>query len=69
MNDNLLLLGEIKGRLDHLRNDQEVLIRNVDAIDARLRAVEIKGAISGAVTGGIVSVAIGLIKQQLTGVP
>ena len=67
MNENLLLLGEIKGRLDHIRNDQEVLIRKMEAIDSRLRAVEIKSALSGAVTGAIVSLTIAFIKQQITG--
>lgn len=67
MNNHLLLLGEIKGRLDHIQNDQEVIIRKLDSVDSRLRAVEVKSAVSGAVTGGIVSVAIALIKQRLTG--
>lgn len=33
-----------------------------DKMDERLRAVEKSGAVAGAVTGGVVAVAIGLIK-------
>ncbi|AFL76220.1 hypothetical protein [Thiocystis violascens] len=66
-NDHLLLLGEIKGRLDHIQNDQVVLIRKIDAIDGRLRTVETRSAINGAVTGGVMAVGIALIKSALTG--
>jgi hypothetical protein len=62
MNDqHLVLLGEIKGEVKSLAaktDDQTDLIR---AMDARVRTLEMKGAVNGAVSGGIVSVGMALI--------
>ncbi len=67
MDNHLLLLGEIKGRLDHIQSDQEVLIQKIDAMDGRLRKVETRSALNGAVSGGVVAVGLALIKNMLTG--
>lgn len=71
MTDHVLLIGEIKGRLDHIKRDQDLLLSKIDAIDERLRGVEQRSVLSGAVSGGIVAtvVAVGtaLIKSSLLG--
>jgi hypothetical protein len=71
--DHLLLLGEIKGKLDLVIDNQVTsdarVEQRLDSIDERLRAVEIKaavnGAVSGAVTGGVISVGISLLIESL----
>lgn len=67
MNDHLILLGEIKGRLDEIKGDQDLLLDKVDKIDTRLRKVEVRSAIHGAVSGGVVAVGLALIKNTLLG--
>lgn len=69
MNDHQMLLGELKSGVDDLKRGQDRLLAKVDALDARLRGVETKGAVNGLVAGGVVSVAIALIKSHLTGTP
>lgn len=71
MNDHVLLLGEIKGRLDHIQNDQGVLLRKLEQIDGRLRSVEARSAVHGAGAGAavalVVAVGTALIKDTLAG--
>ncbi len=68
MNDtHLILLGEIKGRLDEMQTGQQTLLEKVDGIDERLRTVEKRSAFNGAIAGGVVAVGLALIKQTLTG--
>lgn len=83
MNDNtrsqeLLLLGEIKGIVQGLKDGQDLQTKRIDAMqgtienmDGRLRNVEQKSAVIGAVSGGAMSIGIALIiegaKQFLVG--
>ncbi|MBF0310926.1 MAG: hypothetical protein HQL56_15510 [Magnetococcales bacterium] len=58
MNDDLLLmLGEIKGGLDAIRKRQEELSKWLEDMDKRLRYVEIRAAVIGAMGGGAVAMA------------
>lgn len=62
MNDqHLMLLGEIKGKVDGLANADEQHSEILRSIDSRLRTVEQKAAVNGAVSGGVVSVGMALI--------
>lgn len=62
MNDqHLLLLGEIKGKVEGLASADETQAELLRSIDSRLRTVEQKAAVNGAVSGGIVSVGMALI--------
>ena len=74
--DELMLLGKIDGKLDgitaHLnRQDQRIqeLDERVDhrlnSIDTRLREVEKKAAVAGAVSGGAVAVGTALIVEGI----
>ena len=74
----LLLLGEIKGLVQGLKEGQDLQTRRIDAMqctietmDGRLRNVEQKSAVIGAVSGGAMSIGIALIiegaKQFLAG--
>jgi hypothetical protein len=74
--DELMLLGKIDGKLDgitaHLtRQDKRIdeLDKRVDArlngIDDRLREVEKKAAVAGAVSGGAVAVGTALIVEGI----
>lgn len=74
----LLLLGEIKGQLSRVIENQKVLdekqdkrfdaIDNrFDGFDTRLRSVEVKAATTGAIAGSVVSVAIALAIEKLKG--
>lgn len=85
MNDNtrsqeLLLLGEIKGIVQGLKEGQDLQTRrmdtmqeSIDKMDGRLRVVEQKAAVVGAVSGGAMSVGMALIieglKQWMTRTP
>lgn len=68
----LLLLGEIKGIVQGLKDGQDVLGRRVDemqesiaSMDGRLRAVEQRSAVVGAVSGGAMSVGIAILIEGL----
>ncbi len=78
--DELMLLGKMDGKLDsitaHLnRQDQRIdaldqrMEERHNAIDKRLRVVEQKAAVAGAVSGSAVSIGIALaiegVKQSL----
>lgn len=74
--EHTLLLGEIKGQLGQVISNQrandEKLTKRFDAIDerfdgfdTRLRTVEQKAAVSGALAGSIASVAIALCIEKL----
>ena len=57
----LLLLGQIHGIVQGLRDGQEQQNQRLDGIDQRLRAVEQKAAVAGAVSGGAMAVGTALI--------
>lgn len=62
MNDqHLLLLGKIDGKVDGLVEADKLQLDMLQKMDARLRTVEQKAAVNGAVSGGIVSVGMALI--------
>ena len=68
----LILLGEIKGIVNGLRDGQAAhqaalgaLSARIDAIDGRLRVVEQKAALTGAVSGGIMGIGVALIAEGL----
>ena len=74
--EHTLLLGEIKGQLGQVIENQKTnddkLNKRLDAIDerfdgfdTRLRTVEQKAAISGALAGSIASVAIALAIEKV----
>jgi len=73
--ENILLLGEIKGQLTQvIANQQSNDIKTTErfdkiddrfnGFDARLRTVEQKAAVSGALAGGIASIAVALIVEK-----
>ncbi|MGJ4748460.1 hypothetical protein ACQV5M_19020 [Leptospira sp. SA-E8] len=61
----LLLLGEIKGIVQSLKEGQEAQARQMKGLDARLRAVEQKAAVTGAVSGGVMSIGLTLLAESL----
>lgn len=74
--EHILLLGEIKGQLgqviENQKTNDEKLTRRFDAIDekfdgfdTRLRTVEQKAAVTGALAGGMVSVAVAIAIEKL----
>lgn len=62
--EHILLLGEIKGKLDRVLENQGETNERLGGLDARLRKVETKSAITGAVAGGIVSVGVALMIEK-----
>lgn len=58
------LLGEIKGKLDLVILNQRETNNKLGAMDGRLRRVETRSAITGAVSGGLVSVGIALMIEK-----
>lgn len=58
---HLLLLGKIDGKVDGLVEADKLQLDMLQKMDARLRTVEQKAAVNGAVSGGIVSVGMALI--------
>lgn len=51
-------LGEIKGLLQGINENVSSLNGKVDGMDGRLRNVEKKAAMNGAVSGGIISASV-----------
>lgn len=56
-------LGEISATLKSIKEGQERQQKTLDTMDGRLRKVEVKSAINGAVSGGVMAVVIGIIKD------
>lgn len=69
MSTDLLLreLGAITAKLENIEEGQSRLDGRLEKLDDRLRTVEKGAAVSGAVSGGVIAIAIGLIKGALTG--
>ena len=61
----MMLLGEIKGKVDLIIANQETQGVKINSIDTRLRRVEKKAAVDGAVTGALASVGISLIVESV----
>ncbi len=62
MNDqHLLLLGEIKGKVDGLADADKAQAELLQSIDSRLRSVEQTARVNGAVSGGVISVGMAII--------
>lgn len=57
----LLLLGKIDGKLDGISKHLSAQDTRLDGIEERLRTVEQKAAVSGAISGGAISVGLALI--------
>jgi hypothetical protein len=62
--EHTLLLGEIKGKLDLMISNQSETNERLDKMDNRLRKVETKSAINGAISGGLVSVGVALMIEK-----
>lgn len=63
--EHTLLLGEIKGKLDLVIDGNERTNDRLDSIDGRLRYVERKAALNGALSGGIVSIGMAIAIEKL----
>ncbi|MBL8500678.1 MAG: hypothetical protein JNL77_08885 [Nitrosomonas sp.] len=62
--EHILLLGEIKGKMDRLLSEQAETKSMVTGMDNRLRKVETKSAILGAGAGALVSVGVALMIEK-----
>ena len=69
-NQELLLLGKIDGKIDGIAKHLTAQDHRLDKIDDRLRVVEQKAAVTGAISGGAISVGMALLiegaKQYFT---
>ena len=63
--DMHLLLGEIKGQLEMVTQNQENHNSKLDAISGRLSKAENRAAQHGMVTGAIAALGISFIKEKL----
>jgi hypothetical protein len=61
----LLMLGEIKGIVQALKSGQDSLHSRLEAMDGRLRSVEQRAAVTGAVSGGVMGVGVALIIESV----
>ncbi|MGR3760905.1 hypothetical protein ACUXV3_12360 [Roseobacteraceae bacterium NS-SX3] len=57
-------LGAISATLKHIQKTQEQHGETLSGMDERLRKVEVKSAVGGAVTGGVMALAIAFIKDK-----
>lgn len=64
-NDQLLLLGEIKGIVQGLQAGQQAHSEKLDAMDGRLRSVEQRAVVSGGVSGGVIAVGMALVTEGM----
>lgn len=62
--EHILLLGEIKGKLDQVISGQAETKELVAGMDSRLRKVETRSTMLGAGAGAIVSVGIALMIEK-----
>jgi len=60
-NDISMMLGEIRGELKGINKRLD----KVDSMDKRLRSVERKSAVNGAISGGAVSVGLFIISESV----
>jgi hypothetical protein len=68
MNDqHLLLLGEIKGKVDAIAATQDTHGTQLSGLDGRLRTQEQRAAAAGAVGGGVISVGMALLIEAAKG--
>ncbi len=58
-------LGRIEGELSGIKRTQSLHTKKIDHINGRLSANEAKAATNGAITGGIVTAGILLIKELM----
>jgi len=61
----LLMLGEIKGIVQSLKSGQDLMNNRLDSMDERLRSVEQRAAVSGAISGGVMGVGMALIVESV----
>jgi len=70
--DESRLLGEIKGKLDLVIDGQaeqkQSFEMKLDGLDERLRKVENKAALNGAISGGIISIGMAIAIEKLKAV-
>lgn len=62
--NELLLLGKIDGKIDGIAKHLTAQDQRLDKIDDRLRVVEQKAAITGAISGGAISVGMALLIES-----
>ncbi len=62
--DHVLLLGEIKGKMDRLLSEQAETKEMVVGMDSRLRRVETRSTVLGAGAGALVSVGVALMIEK-----
>lgn len=68
MNDeHLVLLGQIKGKVEAQDATMQSHGKLLESIDSRLRTQEQKAAAAGAVSGGVVTVGITLLIEGMKG--
>ena len=58
-------LGRVEGKLDMVIEGQETANETMASLDERLRKVETKAAINGAVAGGLISIGLTLATEKL----
>ncbi len=63
-NEIAAMLGELRGKMDMVISNQQRHDDRFDAIDGRLRKVETKSALTGALSGGLVSVGVALMIEK-----
>lgn len=62
---NQFLLGEIHAKVQSIHELQSKQSERLDSIDERLRAVEQRSAIAGAISGGVMGIGVALIAESL----
>ena len=65
MSETLLLLGEIKGKLDMVIDSQAEIKQELGGLTKRVGKTEIANAKYGVVAGTIAAVGVDLIKKQM----
>lgn len=62
--DEVLMLGEIKGKLDLLLEGQSNVCGKIDKLTERVSVVEGKAARNGSVCGAVVAVGVAIAIEQ-----
>lgn len=63
----LILLGQLKGGVEALQIGQTATHAMLNSMDERLRKVETRAALNGAVSGGVMTIGVMLITETVKG--
>ena len=66
--DLIRVIGNLEGKMDLVIKTQKDQVDKLDSIDGRLRKVETKAAVNGAVAGGVIATGVVILRQVINNI-